>query len=277
VETVGTRGITLGSGDEKTFDLDEVAPQTGEIALSVQASRGRVLAAVADHAAPSAGAAQGSEWLRGDVDPSRVVRISGIPTSAAKRTLLISNPSDREAVVDIDAAGSSGRFVPSGLDTQSVPPASVVSVDLPSNVGKGEDVSLRLRSQVPVLGTVRSQVGADTIASPAVLPVGGESAVPVPSGAKARVELTAGGNGAQVDVTAYDAKGTEVASKSLKLAAGATSAWAPKSGKAAYVVVSPQSGNVYGAATYDGGGASAFPLIELPLQQVQPVVNQALR
>ncbi|MGZ4744758.1 MAG: DUF5719 family protein [Oryzihumus sp.] len=271
VDTVGTLGITLGPGDERTIPLDTIAPQNDEVAVSVHSSRGRVLASVSDGYAPSPGAQQGVEWLRGDVAPSRVVRIAGLPGRAQQRTLLVANPSDSEAVVDVDVAGGSGRYVPSGVGTQTVAPGAVQSLTLPPAVGNGQAFEVRLRSQVPVLGTVRSVVGSDSTDAPPVLPVSGESAAPVLSAARTSVELTAGTTKAAADVTAYDARGAKVDSTSLRIGQGTTVAWSPKRG-AAYVVVSPRSGSVHGAVVYEGQGVAAFPLVALPIQVVNPVV-----
>ena len=277
VETIGTRGITIAPGDEKSIPLGTIAPQTDELTLGVHASRGRVLASVDDAYAPSPGAAQGREFLRGDVDPSRVVRIAGLPTRASERTLVIANPSDRDAVVDVEAAGKSGRFVPAGLDSQVVPPGTTLAVKLPRSVGEGDATALQLHSQVPVLGTVRSVDGNDVTDAPPVLPIDGEAAAPVLRGARASVQLTAGSAPAKATVTAYDASGNEVESTTIKVAPRATASWTPKKKGAAYVDVAPLAGSVHGAVVYQGAGVSAFPLVPLPIRLVQPIVVQALR
>jgi hypothetical protein len=276
VETVGTRGITIAPGQEKSVPLDSIAPQTADLTLGVHATRGRVLASVDDGYAPVPGAAQGREFLRGDVDPSRVVRIAGLPTRASARTLLISNPSDQDAVVDVEAAGKSGRFVPAGLDSQVVPPGTTVSVKLPGSVGQGDATALLLRSQVPVLGTVRSVDGNDVTDAPAVLPIDGEAAAPVLRGARAFVQLTAGSARAKATVTAYDARGNEAGRTTLSVPPRATASWSPAN-RAAYVDVAPLSGAVHGAVVYRGTGVTAFPLIPLPIRLVQPIVVQSLR
>ena len=278
VETVGTRGITLAPGDERSIPLDAIAPQTDDLALGVHAERGRVLASVEDDYAQSAGGAKGEELLRGDVDPARTVRIAGIPTKASERTLLIANPSpSREAVVDIEAHSKSGRFMPAGLDTQSVPPGQILAVKLPASVGAHDATSLVLHSQVPVLGTVRSVVGNDTVVAPPVQQVSEESVVPGIKGADTQLQLTAGATKAQAQVTAYDAKGTALAKATVDVPPQATVSWSTRKKGVAYVDVAPLAGTLYGAAVYAGNGVTSFPLTPLRIRLVQPIVVQALR
>jgi len=279
VDTVGTRGITLAPGDERTIPLDSIAPQTDDLALGVHATRGRVLASVEDNYSPVAGGAKSEDYLRGDVDPSRVVRIAGIPTKAAQRTLLIANPDPgREAVVDIEAHGKAGRFLPAGLDTQTVPPGQILAVKLPAVVGAKAATSLELHSQIPVLGTVRSVAGNDTAVASPVPQVAEESVVPVVPGVGTELQLTAGRTKAQAQVTAYDAKGTELSKTTVDVPAQATVGWKPPKKKGmAYLDVAPLAGTLSGAAVYDGNGVSAFPLLPLRIRLVQPIVVQALR
>jgi hypothetical protein len=276
VDAVNTRGITIAPGDQRTIPLSDVAPQTDELSLGVTASRGRVLAAVSDGFAPRLGAAQGREWLRGDVTPSRRVRLAGLPGKADARTLLVANPSDSEAVVDVEVAGSGGRFVPAGLKTQTVPPGAVASIDLDKSIGKGEPTALRLRSQVPVLGSVRTVLGGDTTYAPQVLPLTGPAAAPVVAGATSTVQLTAGAQKASAEVVAYDERGNEVATTTLKVPATATAGWSPRKKGAAYLVVTPLTGSVNGAVVYQGGGVATYPLSPLPIRLDQPLVNPAV-
>lgn len=271
-----TRGITIQPGASRQVRLSDIAPQVNDLALGVQASRGRVVASVADSFVPTPGGPAGREWLNGNTVPSREVRLAGLPDKADSRKLLVANPSDNEAVVEVRVSGQDGEFVPAGLGEQTIAPGAVASVDLPKDVGDNEAVAVRLRSQVPVLATVRSVTGQDaTYASP-VVPLAGPAAAPVlAKGGSTSLQLTAGPSPAKASVAAYDDRGRQVEQKRLTLKPNATTAWAPKK-KAAYLVVTPLSGRVYGAAVFQGDGVSETPLTSLPIRYVEPAVMPAV-
>ena len=281
VDTVATEGITVAPHSVKRVDLSEIAPQTAEIALSVSTSRGRVVASVDDHFAASPSAAPGQEWLSGTDLPSRTLRLAGVPGTRSAATLLVANPSELEAVVDVQLAGRSGSFAPTGLDAISVPPGAVETVDLSKVLPKKEPLALRLRSRVPVVASVRTVAGDDHSYATPVAPLVGPAAAPVVKGADATVQLTAGAVAAKATLRAYDAKGSEVDSTRLTVDATATATWSPKKG-AAYVVVEPGSpdgggGTLHGAVTYQGGGLASVPLTALPLRLERPRVHPGLR
>ncbi len=276
VDTVGTRGIPIGPGASRRIVLSDIAPQTDDLALGISASRGRVVASVADAFAPGAGATPGREWLQGDTTPSRVVRLAGLPDRATSRTLLIANPSEREAVVQVRVAGRDGEFAPAGLEEQTVAPGSVRTVDLGTKIGRKEAVAVRLRSHVRILGAVRSVDGADTTYTSPVVPLSGPAAAPVAPDGTTAVQLTAGALPVTASVVAYDDKGGRVDRTTVKVAATSTAAWSPKRG-AAYLVVTPVSGPVFGAVVYQGKGVSEVPLTALPIRFVQPAVVPAIR
>src|SRR5665811_234383 len=154
-------------------------------------TRGRVVAAMSDAYAPEPGAASGAEWLPEQPAPSRVIRLAGIPAEAGEQTLLIANPSDLEALVDVEVAGKSGSFAPEGLTQVRVPPGAVEATDITNVLGK-EPVALRLRSGVPVVASVRSLTHGDSSYAGPVMPLGGSAVAPVIGGAKTTVQLTAG-------------------------------------------------------------------------------------
>lgn len=281
VDTVATEGITVAPHSVKRVPLSEIAPQTDEIALSVSTSRGRVAASVDDRYAAQASATQGQEWLSGTDLPSRTLRLAGVPGPRTAATLLVANPSELEAVVDVRLAGRSGSFAPTGLDAISVAPGTVETVDLSKVLPKKEPLALRLRSRVPVVASVRTVAGDDHSYATPVAPLVGPAAAPVVKGADATVQVTAGAVAAKATVTAYDAKGTEVDSTRLTVDATATATWSPKKG-ATYVVVEPGSresggGTLHGAVTYEGGGLATVPLTPLPLRLERPQVHPGLR
>lgn len=272
VETVGTRGITLGPGESRSIPLADVAPQRDEIAVAVAATRGRVSAAVADRVADGPAAPDGREWLPASEVPSRVVRLAGVPAGARDRTLLVGNPSELEALVDVEVSGPRGTFTPTAARTISVPPGSVVSVDSGDLVAGEDAAALRVRSQVPVVAALRSRTRADHAYAGTVLPLAEPAVAPVVPRAAGRLQVSAGAGGAEVSVSAWSAAGRELDQERLEIDPAAT-VEVPVARRAAYVVVTPERGNVSGAVTYSGpAGVAVLPLVPLPVRVALPVV-----
>jgi hypothetical protein len=278
VDTVATTGIVVAPRSERRVRLTDIAPQTDDLTLEVRAVRGRVTASVADALREKPDAAWGQEWLPAADRASRTLSLVGLPVTARSRTLLVANPSDAEAVVDLAVAGRSGTFTPTGLPAISVAPGAVEVVDVTSAVRAGEPVALRLRSDVPVLAAVRSQQAADHSSAGATTPLAGPAVAPLVPGAAASVHLTAGRVVARVGVAAHDARGRRTETRTLVVTAGATVSWAPKQGSA-YVVVRPVAGRgtVHGAVSYAGGGVAAVPLRDLPVRELRPSVTPEVR
>ena len=272
VETVGTRGITLGPGESRSIPLADVAPQRDELAVSVAASRGRVAAAVSDRVADGPAAPVGLEWLPAAEVPGRVVRLAGVPAGSPDRTLLVGNPSELEALVDVEVSGTRGTFTPTGARTLSVPPGSVVSVDAGDLVTGQDAAALRVSSQVPVVATLRSRTRADHAYAGTVLPLTEPAVAPVVRGAAGRLQVSAGAGGAAVSVTTWTAEGQEVDEERLEIDPAATLE-VPLARRAAYVLVTPTRGNVSGAVAYAGpAGTGVLPLLPLPVRLALPVV-----
>ncbi len=272
VETVGTQGIPLAPGERRTLAFTDLAPQSEELTVHVATEGGRVGAAVLDRFAPGPSAAPGLEWLPGTERAARNLRIAGIPAEGGDRTLLVGNPSDREALVEVEVSGADGSFAPTGLDTVSVAPGAVESVELDDVLPADEAVALRIRSRVPVVGAVRSTGRGDSSYAGPVEVLVAPAAVPVPRGAATTVQVSAGTAPARVAVRGYAGDGTPAGAQELTLAPGSTRTWEPP-GAAAYVVVTPLAGAVYGAATYQGPAFSAqTPLVALPVRVRTPVV-----
>lgn len=285
VETVGTEGITVESGTTQVLALTDLAPQTEEATVSVVANRGRVVAAVQDVRAPRPGVDGGREWLSGVDRPSRTSRIAGLPSGARSTTLLVANPGELETVVEVQVAGRTGRFAPTGLDPVEVAPGVVERVDLSDVVPDDEPVSLRLTSRVPVVAGVRSSTRTDHQYAAPVLPLTGPAVAPLDGSTTATVQLTAGAGAARAGLTAYDAKGRRLASTTLDVAATATAAWTPEVPRGrtpAYLVLTPVAGRVHGAVTYRRGSGtkvsavSTVPLVALPFRVQEPTVVPAV-
>ncbi len=277
IETVGTRGVTVAPGETQRLAMADVAPQNDEVVIHVEASRGRVTAALTDRFAPRPAGPAGLEWLHGTEAPGRLLRLAGVPARASERTLLVANPSDLEALVDLEVSGSRGSFVPSGFETLSVPPGAVRAVDVTDLLTGKEATSVRLRAQVPVVASVRSVVGDDASYSTAVVPLDDPGVVPALGGSATTVQLSAGAGGATARVAGYSSTGRSTGEEEVTVDPASTTTWTPGKGTA-YVVVTPLTGNVYGAATYSGqAGVATAPLVALPLRLERPGVVPAPR
>ena len=273
VPSVGTAGITIAPGGRIVLRLSDVAPQSDELAVSVTADRGRVVAAVADSLSTRAARPPGHEWIPSQVTASRVVRLSGLPVGPGDRTLLLANPAEREAVVELQVSTATGAFLPAGFEPVRVPPGSVVSVDV-TDVLDRRVGALRISSSLPVLAGLRSVTGADISYAAVVAPFGARGVAPLPRGARPTVLLTAGGLGGTATVTVHDAAGTATADRDLVIAPGATVRWSPAPG-GAYLMVHTIAGSVHGAVALAGGGSAQVPLTRLGVRVPRPEVRPA--
>lgn len=275
IDTLETRGISVPPASRTTIRLTDVAPQGEELSVSVIASRGRLVAAMSDSFAPDFGAAAGVEWIPAQANPSRTVNLAGLSTDADSHTLIVANPSELEALVDIKVAGKAGSFTPAQKGQIRVRPGSVASTDLTKIIGTDAS-SVTLRSRVPVAGSIRSVGAGDSSYASSVRRLTGPAVAPMVRGATSTVLLSAGTESATADITAYDRDGAEVDSATMRLDPGATSTWTPKPG-ADYLVVTPAHGSVFGAVSIAGrAGLSQVALVPLTVRLERPAVRPAL-
>lgn len=275
VDAVGTRGITVPPGEVRSIELVEIAPQAEELAVHVEASRGRVAAAVADRFATRPAAAPGRAWLSAQAEPGRVLRLGPLPQRADRRTLVVANPTDREALADVEVAGEAGPFVPTDVPQLRVPPRSVVTAEL-GDVAAGEAASVVVRSTVRLNGTVRYTRGADVAYAAAAPLLGGPAAALLPTGFRPTLHLTGAAETAAARAVAYSADGAEVAATRLEVAPGTTVSWAPEGGD--YLVLTPVEGRLSAAVTLSGpAGLTQVPLRPLPTTVRRPVVVPVVR
>ena len=272
IDTVGTRGVTVPPGEAVTFSLADVAPQTTELVVNVEASRGRVAVAASDRFAVGPTAPVGIEWVGDTVRPSRTVRLAGVPTvQAPTNTLVVGNPSDSEALVEVAVSGRDGAFVPTGLGEISVAPGVVETVDLDDVLPTGEAVAVRVRAQVPVVAALRVSARTDTAYADVATPLVGQAVAPVRSRGRTTVQLTAGTARAVARVEGFTAEGRSTGDERVEVPPTATTRWRPAP-RSAYVVVHPVAGSLFGAAVYDRPGSATLALHSLPIRVRVPEV-----
>ncbi|MGA9748964.1 MAG: DUF5719 family protein [Nocardioides sp.] len=272
VDTVGTRGLTVAPGETVTVSLADVAPQSPELMVNVQASRGRVAVAASDRFAVGPRAPVGTAWVSDASRPSRVVRLAGISAAATTKTLVVGNPSDSEALVGIEVAGKSGSFVPTDLDGVSVAPGAVETIDLADVLPEREAVAVRLRAQVPVVGSLRTATREDVAYADPTSPLTGPAVAPVLARARTTFQLTAGPTDAVAAVESFDDAGESTGTEQIEIPATATAPWRPPR-DSAYAVVRVEQGDVFGAAVFDqDAGLSTVPLVSPPIRVRLPEV-----
>jgi hypothetical protein len=271
VSTIGTRGITIAPGAVRTIALTDIAPQGSDLSIQVQASRGRVAAAVSDSFASAPGAAAGKEWLPDQGAASRVVRIAATPSGSRHETLLLANPTQLNALVGLRIEGKDGEFRPVQHAQIQVPPGSTRAVDISDAVQK-QTGALLLHSRVPVLASLRSVSDGDSVYAGTVRPLEGAAAAAWGGGVHAKLLLTAGALPATATVAAFDESGDQLGTDQLQLAAGSTTSWKPP-GRAEYLTVTPGHGAVYGSVLLSGPGSAEIRLDSPPVTLQRPVVQ----
>lgn len=271
ISTVGTRGITIAPGSVDSIALTDIAPQGSDLAIQVQASRGRVTAAVSDSFAAAPGAAAGKEWLPDQRSPSRVVRIAATPSGNRHETLLLANPTQLNALVGLRIEGKDGDFRPVRHAQIQVPPGSTRAVDVSDAVEK-QTAALLLHSRVPVLASVRSVSAGDSVFAGPVRPLEDAAAAAWGHGVHARLLLTAGALPATATVATFDERGGRLGSELLQVSAGSTTSWRPPA-HAEYLTVTPGHGAVYGGLLLSGPGSAEVGLSSLPVTLERPVVQ----
>lgn len=272
IDTIGTRGITVPPEQHITLALTDVAPQGEELAVSVVASRGRVVAAMSDTFSPGPGERTGADWLPPQTSPSRVLSLAGVPGRADSHTLLLANHSELESLVDVEVSKEAGSFTPTEDAQVRVPPRSVVSTDITDTIGR-DPATITLRSTVPVTAAVRSGAGGDTSYAGSVSALTGPAVAPVVAGGTSTLALSAGKRAASADVTAYDEDGDQVGSTTLDIGSRATATWSPGP-NADYLVVSPERGRIFGALCFAGdSGLSQVALRSIQVRVERPAVR----
>jgi hypothetical protein len=262
--------VTLEAGEVRSFDLVDLAPSAADLAVHVEATRGRVAAGVWDVLDDG----EGLEWLPAQEAASRVVRLAPLPRRAARRTLVVANPGERELLVEVEISGREGAFAPTDAAQLRLAPGAVASADLSEAVG-GPASAVIVRSSAPVAATVRSVRAGEVSYAGAAESLTGPAAAAFPASATASVQLTAAGGGGQASVVAYDGTGRQVADRELDLPPEGTAAWTvPR--RAAYVVVTPQRGRLGGGLVITEGLSTTQLLLEpLPITVRRPAVRPA--
>lgn len=269
VAAPGLHGRTIGAGATQTFDLGSVAPDIGELAVNVRASRGLIAVSASDTFSPGSVGKRVREWLPATALPAKQITIAGLPPKPTGATLLVVNPGDVETVAEVHVIGTGGTFAPQGVLPVTVPPQSVRTVPLTS-VFNGTAVAIQVTGTRRLTATVRASHDGDIAFGAGVRPIHGATAVAVPPGTGRQLVLSALGRAGIVTLTGYDAKARRVLERTVSVAAHASVAI--KLGRnVSFLRLATESADVVGGISANGahglvtsGVAAAIRSIRLP-------------
>ena len=253
VETPGLRGLFVPAGTTRTLALAEVAPAVGDLAVHVTTARGLVAVVAADTYAPDLVGTPVREWVAPQPAAARNLLLTGLPDKPSRATLLVANPAEVEALVQLEVVGSEGTFKPPENDTVRVPPGAVLAVPV-TTVFDGRPLALRISSPRPVTATVRSIVAGDETYAGAAGPVADGSALGVPDGVEAELRVSATGAAGLLQVLSFDRTGKRLAAKRVSVKEAVTVGYALPKGTRHVVLRSADAGLVAGlVVTADRG------------------------
>ncbi|MGJ9421140.1 DUF5719 family protein [Aeromicrobium sp. CF3.5] len=278
IDAVEASGITLDAYEVRRLPLQDLAAGESVLGLEVQRTRGALSATVLDRftAAPA-----GSETIGSAQAPRRDQIIGGVDGGAEDKELMLLNPGDQTARVDIESLGADGTFPVEDLQDLVVEPGAYVEVDVPDSVGSGPQ-AFRVVGDQPVAAGLRVRANdTDYAVSETTPALDGSAVVPVDLGSGVtapQLLLTAPDRAASVDVEVFDAQMTSLGSSSVDVDAGTTQsvrAVPEGTSDAAYVVVRG-TGDVVAAASYSGGDRiSSLAVVPTPVSVAAPAVRPA--
>lgn len=278
VDAPRLRGVTVPGDSSTTVDLAAIVPTEDELAAVVTVTRGRMGVFAADSVQRLGAKSGAQDWLSPQGEPATRVRMLGLGTRGGERTLVVANPTQDEAVVELKLIGEGSEFAPAGVEELRVPPASVRPVDLTSLLAKKSSRGARgvsLTSTVPITATVRSLVDGDLAHATGAQALDDRSALVVADTAKDLL-IVSGEDDAQVRLRVIDARGDEVLNEEMSLTAGTLQrVTLPRAG--VVVDVSVASGEAYAAVetTQTDRGRIVWPMSPLQVQALVPDVRPA--
>ncbi|MFT4189053.1 MAG: DUF5719 family protein [Aeromicrobium sp.] len=278
LDAIGGDGIAVAAGETRVVQVGDLAVGAEDVAVHVTRRRGAVATAFLD--ASTAGLT-GSELVPSSGVPSTETVLPGV-AAGGTRVLLVANPGEVVATVEVRQTGADGDLVPLGLEALQVPAETVLAVPLPETVGS-EATAFRVLSDEPVLPVVRvtsSQTdyayatSAPVWSGPVVVPIG------LADGARRPVlHLVAADAESAVTVEVFDAAMKSVGSTAVTVGpkvltqVDLADTALFESPDVAYAVVTA-SEPVHGTAVYRADDKLALlPLAEAPVDARGPRVQ----
>lgn len=271
------RGITVPGRDTVSLDLADVAPTRDDLAMRVQVTRGRLGVHVTDFVDEVGEGARSADWLPSQAEPATTSRLLGLGQQEGERTLVLANPGDDEARVDVQVVTTRSEFAPAGLDEVRVAPGSVEVVDvgdaLGGRVAEGA-TGLLVESSRPVTAGLRSVVDGDLSHAVTGARIEERAAAVVPAGPK-RLHLAGADSVGVAVVLARGADGGRLERQRVEVGPG-SGAVVDLPAEARLVDVRLDRTGAVAAVEAADGGLAVLPLSELVLTGQVPDVVPAL-
>ncbi|MFV0406696.1 MAG: DUF5719 family protein [Propioniciclava sp.] len=159
VPAAGSRGISVPARGSRTVPLGPLVQSADPIAVRVQATVGRVAGFLRVRRWDGS-TALGADWVPESASPSGLVLVPGVPGGAGERTLLVTNPGERVAPVEIEILGDTGSHQAVGAEDLDVPPGATRVVDLEPGLA-GQPGSVLLRTSGEIAAAVEVSLGGD--------------------------------------------------------------------------------------------------------------------
>lgn len=275
VDAVHAKGIAVEPFTVRRIPISDLAAGEPDLAAQVVRRRGVMAAMVEDS---STATFAGTEAIGAAQPPSRDQVVAGVDGQKRGKKLLLLNPGNQTARVDVTTYSADGPVADADLQEIEVKAGRYLTVDVPGTVGAGQH-ALRVTSDRAIVASARvSPDVKDFMLAESAPLLDGPAVVPVDLGvaSPARLILTALDDAASVDVVAYDAKMHEIGRTTVDIAARSTLSTKVSDIKAdgdiAYLTVDAD-GDAVGAVTYTAGSrSSSLVLRSAPTSIDVPVV-----
>lgn len=275
VDAVHAKGIAVEPFTVRRIPISDLAAGEPDLAAQVVRRRGVMAAMVEDS---STATFAGTEAIGAAQPPSRDQVVAGVDGQKRGKKLLLLNPGNQTARVDVTTYSADGPVADADLQGIEVKAGRYLTVDVPGTVGAGQH-ALRVTSDRAIVASARvSPDVKDFMLAESAPLLDGPAVVPVDLGvaSPARLILTALDDAASVDVVAYDAKMHEIGRTTVDIAARSTLSTKVSDIKAdgdiAYLTVDAD-GVAVGAVTYTAGSrSSSLVLRSAPTSIDVPVV-----
>jgi len=283
VDVDGTDDLAVPANGQEVLLLEAIAPESAQLAVHVQASRGRVVAAI-DHRETVDGESAGTSMIPAAVTPTDTVVLPGVP-GRGSRSLRIVAPGDNDAIVEIEVLSPDGAYKPVGLDVLTVPAETVLELPLDEALGT-EPTAIRLMSDEPITAGLRiadaGEEGRPDVAftsAVAALPGGALASVLGLDNDSLDTTLVfsaVGDAGGRVLVRTVDGAGVTVDEVPLEIPAGSTQSVTvtrPEDSSWTTTIVEVAAGNTLVGARIIGGADDSGRWIDvMPLAAPQTTV-----
>jgi len=277
------RGLTIPGHKTVSIDLGAVIPRRSMFTAHVVVARGRLGVAVRDSRIDLVTHRVFPEWLPRQLEPSTANDLLGLPTGKGTRTLQLTNPGPDVVRAQVQVVTADTRFAPKGLAPVSVPPEATVTVDLSKPLREAladGAVGIGIESEAPLTASLVTQLDGDRAITVPDATITHEAATLLPvlpgkgdrhrGATEATLHVAADAAG-DARVTAYDAEGQQLLSRTVGLQSGHVAAVELPAGTS-FVDLRPQRTTVRAAVVVTGDGATVVPMHELLTQGLVPQI-----